>query len=107
MYFLQRMLAGGYEVGIPVVDGVWDALISIDDYPWETVQVKRCYPKDGCPTVNLVRADGGRYHPGDVDWLAAVDVDAGLLWLIPFEEVCEYTRKRITSEYSDYLLEKP
>ncbi len=101
---MQLVLEMGWELAEPVVDdSPWDMLINRAD-AWEKVQVKRCYPKHGCLTFNLVRNTGMRYEKTDADWLAAVEVETGRVWMIPFGEIAQYTRKRITADMAGYEL---
>ena len=104
--FQQVVLETGWNVAMPVAEDLaWDVLIKRDPAGyWETVQVKRCYSKRGYPTVNLVRHDGSRYQPTDAEWLAAVEVETGRIWLVPFREVAQYQRKRITKDMAQFEL---
>ena len=106
--FLQLALEAGWELALPVSEGsVWDALLNRGSYymeVWERVQVKRVWQKDGHPVVNMVRGDGEKYKHSDADWLAAVEVESGRTWLIPWSEVSGVTRKRITEDLDQFLL---
>ncbi|MCP3658119.1 MAG: hypothetical protein GY766_25000 [Herbaspirillum sp.] len=106
--FLQIVLEHGWSAAVPVAeDEPWDALISrFETWLWERVQIKRTYLKYGKPTVNLVRHDGKRYRPDDADWLAAVEVESGRIWLVPFDEVAQYQRKRITEDMACYEMRR-
>lgn len=106
MRFMQLALEEGYDVAVPVAeDSAYDVLIDpMRNGVFQRVQVKRCWDKDGSPTVNLTRFDGQRYAAGDAEWLAAVEVETGRTWMIPWEKVYHYTRKRITADLAEYLL---
>jgi hypothetical protein len=101
---MQLALEAGWELATPVSEGsVWDALLN-RGFMWERVQVKRVWHKAGHPVVNMVRGDGERYKSTDAEWLAAVEVESGRTWLIPFTEVAGVTRKRLTADLDQYLL---
>lgn len=101
---LQLVLELGWEAATPVVeDSAWDALLN-RGFGWERVQIKRAYPKKGHLTVNLVRHDKNRYAVDDADWLAAVEVETGRVWLVPFHEMAQFQRKRITADMAEYEL---
>ena len=104
---MQLALEAGWELASPVSEGsVWDALLNRGE-EWERVQVKRVWQKSGHPVVNMVRGDGVKYTTTDAEWLAAVEVETGRTWLIPWPEVCGVTRKRITLDLDQYLLFGP
>lgn len=101
---MQLALEAGWELASPVSEGsVWDALLNRGE-GWERVQVKRVWQKSGHPVVNMVRGDGLKYKHSDADWLAAVEVESGRTWLIPWDEVAGVTRKRITADLDQFLL---
>lgn len=97
--FIAWALEYGDDISIPILDiRPWDVLLHIRDqepHIWNRVQVKRVYQKQGHPTVDLVRRNGERYNKEDADFLAAVDMDEHLIYLIPWSDVCRYTRKRL------------
>jgi hypothetical protein len=106
MRFMQLALEEGWDLAVPVSeDSAYDCLVDRHRHgSYERVQVKRCWQKDGYPVVNLVRYDGARYGSEDADWLAAVEVESGICWFVPWLEVFSYTRKRITADMADFQL---
>lgn len=101
--FVAMALEFGWNPSLPVADDLeYDVLLEEADGSSSKVQVKRIYLKDGYRTVNLVRKDGSRYKRSDADWLAAVDMKAGKFYLVPWEEVYRFSRKRITDDWTHY-----
>lgn len=77
----------GWDLYRPVrEDSTCDLLIDRSDI-LERVQVKRVFLERGRPCVNLRRSNGVLYRRGEVDLLAAVDVDTRTIWLIPFSDL--------------------
>ena len=104
--FTQLVLEMGWDAATPCVeDQPYDLLVHRGE-SWEKVQIKRSYLKEGHPTVNLVRHDGCRYDADDADWLAAVEVETGRVWFVPFGEVAQYQRKRITADMYEHELSR-
>lgn len=96
-------------------DGLpFDGLICFDPADpntWWRVQVKRIFPRKdnrNAPTIELKhKRSNQRYSKGDADYLAAVDVEAGVVFLFPWNEV--YRRKRLTVDYEkhqEYMVKK-
>lgn len=110
--FGQLALERGWDLAMPLVEDLpYDVLVNrhaLTEHgqEWERVQVKRSYLKDGYPTVNLVRHDGKRYNEADAHWLAAIEVETGRCWFIPFGDVCRYQRKRITADLEQHELSR-
>jgi ribosomal protein S12 methylthiotransferase accessory factor YcaO len=105
---MQLALERGWDVAVPVSeDSAYDVLIDrMRAGTFERVQVKRTWEKDGKPTVNLTRFDGARYAERDADWLAAVHVETGTVWLVPWNDVFMYTRKRITPDMAAFRMDQ-
>ena len=119
-FFIAWALEHGDDIAIPIHDArPWDVLINFKGREactiheltcWHRVQVKRIYTKDKHPTVNLMRRKG-HYEANDADYLAAVDMDRHLIYLIPWQDydgekyLYEYSRKRITDDLGIYCYE--
>lgn len=101
------LMEAGFEVCTPASDDtridVVYRRINMDGKhgPWLSAQIKRVYDKNGHPTCNLVRSNGQRYEEHDADFLFAVDEDK--MWAIPFNEVCKYSRLRLTARHDRYV----
>ncbi len=91
--------------GLPF-DGLMCLDMALDSTRWWRVQVKRIFKwKKHHPAVNMLRGNGKRYKKGDADYLAAVDVDAKLMYLIPWGDVYKKSRVTINPEkYQSYLV---
>ena len=91
------MLDAGWTWAWPIAGMHYDGLVCFDEADPNTywrVQVKRIFMWNGrTPAVNVRRGDDTRYGLNDADYLAAVDVDAGLVYLFPWETV--YRKKRL------------
>jgi hypothetical protein len=96
----------------PVAGQHYDGLLcfsNLDPNTYWRVQVKRIFlwsVKDGpTPAVNIRKGDGERYGKNDADYLAAVDMQAGLVYLFPWEEVYKQKRLRINHvKHARYLI---
>lgn len=110
MFFVTLALEYGWEPAEPVSpDAPYDVLIN--DKPnipgWARVQVKRVYckadqTKKEYPTVSLKRNSDKRYKRSDAEYLAAVDMDTQVVYLIPWEDVYRLTRLRITDKHKRF-----
>jgi hypothetical protein len=111
LHFTMWLLRKGYDVFHPVdtsssADVVWRA--GPGD-PWRSAQVKKVYEKDGHLTVNITKRDGSLYDTTEVDYVAFVDYDDGILWLMRADaphrnrRICDYTRVRITKHFHKYM----
>ena len=92
----------------------YDGLICFDEADpntWWRVQIKRIFPRrdnNMAPTCVLSHRGNKNYDKDDADYLAAVDVEAGLVYLFPWEEVYETKRLTIDHEkHQDYVVTKP
>ncbi len=103
LIFQQYALNAGWEIAKSVLEvEPWDYLIRIDSLGWAKVQVKKLYLKDEKMTVNMTRHGDVRYKAKDADWLAAVDILTGDIWLVPWGKVYRKTRvSTIRTEHSD------
>ena len=101
------LIESGREVMLPAsddtrVDIVYRRVMGSGLHgPWRSAQVKRVYEKNGHPTINLVRSNGERYSPIDADYVVAVDEHR--MWFIPFYEVCDKSRLRLTKKWDKYV----
>lgn len=108
LVFDRVMLEAGAFIARPLFEGLaFDRLLSPDNCgaptTWRRVQIKRTYRrKDGSLVVNTVRTSGERYARNDADVLAAVDVETGEIWLIPWRLVYPYTRKVINERFDRF-----
>lgn len=101
------MLEAGYQWAWPVAGQRYDGLVCFtqaDPNTYWRVQVKRIFlwscqggPK---PAANVRKGDDTRYGKDDADYLAAVDMQAKLVYLFPWEEV--YRKKRITINHEKH-----
>ena len=108
----SRMLDAGFQWTWPVAGQHYDGLVCFDEADPNTywrVQVKRIFmwkqKRGAVPAVNVRRGNGERYHKDDADYLAAVDMEAGLVYLFPWDEV--YRKKRLTinhDKHQEYLI---
>jgi hypothetical protein len=109
------VLEAGWQWCWPVAGRHYDGLVCFDEADPNTywrVQVKRIFmwtqKRGKTPAVNVRRGDDTRYDKNDADYLAAVDMEAGLVYLIPWEEV--YRKKRLTinhEKHQEYLVMQP
>lgn len=89
----------------------FDGLVCFDEADpntWWRVQMKRIFPRKdngNAPTVVMKTGQNARYKKTDADYLAAIDVEAKLVYLIPWELV--YKSKRLTidhDKHQDFLV---
>lgn len=109
------MLDAGITWAWPIAGKHYDGLICFDEADPNTywrVQVKRIFLwklKNGTyPAVNVRRGNDTHYKKGDADYLAAVDMEAGLVYLFPWDQV--YRQKRLTInhiKHQEYLVTRP
>jgi hypothetical protein len=125
LMFETYVLQSGWDAYRPVrEDSQCDLLVDrwVERWPEftspiiERVQVKRVYMKGttddhpGFPTINLTRKNGDRYDIDQVDFIAAVNVDTGCIWVIPFEKLWDREkgqpigRLRVTDKWNDYIV---
>lgn len=73
------------------------------DRPREiAVQIKTVYQRRGKTVVNLRKSDGSRYTDKEVDFVAAVDMERAIFWLLPIALACKYTGLQLDKRFSGY-----
>lgn len=110
--FREYLVRKGFEVALPAIDnGPVDILWR--EHPgdfWWSAQVKKVYYKADArgvshPTVDVMRTGHAYYGAADADYLAAVDYEHGLLWLLRFPAVCGVKRLRLGAKWDTYTEE--
>jgi len=97
MFFVALALEYGWNPQLTLNEDLpFDVVIQKPGEPYAEVQVKRMFPRKGrsAPYVDM-KKQGQGYEADDADYLAAVDMERGRFYLIPWEEVYEVKRKAI------------
>lgn len=108
--FVSAALEAGFESFIPLAEESPADLLLLRNGAYERVQIKRVFEHQGHPVINLKRRDGSRYKMSEIDTVAAVDVQKGLIWLIPFEKLWDKDagqpkgRLRLTTRWDMHIL---
>lgn len=108
--FVAAALEAGWDIFIPLSEESPCDLLLLRNSVYERVQIKRVFDIGGYRTINLKRRDGSRYTMAQIDLIAAVDVTAGTMWLIPFEKLWDkhtnrpLGRLRLTDKWNVHIL---